>query len=393
MPEHGALLHMASALRALGAEVVQDSPGFWRVSGRGVGALRAPESVLDMGGSGTVARLICGTLAGHDLFATLTGNAALRRRPMRWMTDMLQSCGARFHYPVDAWLPLAIQGAQTATPLEHRLSNRTTMAKSPLLLAGLNAPGWTRITEEAPADEVAARLLRHFGATVTVEQCGDDFTTSVMGHPELRAADLTVPGAPSLAAVLLVAALIVPGSAVTVRGVAMNLRCADLFAILQEMGAHLEITRERLEGGGPVADVTASHTGLRGADMPATRAGSMAHDGPIVAVAAACAAGPTRFAGWLRTEDNTLLSDTLAMLRLNGIRVDNEGDSVVVHGTGAGRPDRIRIEANAAPHVALCRLVLSLASTVPVRVDDAAGIERDFPGVLALLRQIGAPLR
>ena len=390
LPDHGDLLHMASALRALGAEASQEAPGLWRVSGRGIGALREPERVLDVGSSGTVARLVCGALASHDLFAALTGNAALRRRPMRWMTDMLQGCGARFQCPADAWLPLAVQGARNAVPLECGLSTQTVLAKSSLLLAGLNAPGWTRITEAAPACDHAARLLRHFGASVTVEPCGEGCTTGVMGQPELQAVDLMVPGDPSLAAFALVAALIVPGSAVTVRGVATGPRCAGLLATLQEMGAHLEITRERLEGGGPVADVTATYTGLRGADVPAARAGSMAHDHPILAVAAACAAGPTRIAGRLTAEGDTRLSATLAMLRLNGVQVDDEGDGIVVHGSGAAPSGSIQIEAGAASCVALCGLVLSLATTAPVRVDAVAGIEADFPGVLAMLRQIGA---
>ena len=394
LPEHGELLHMASALRALGAEVVQEASGLWRVTGRGIGGLREPESVLDLGNSGTAARLICGTLASHDLFATLTGSAALRRQPMRWMTDMLQSCGARFQSPADGWLPLAIQGARNVMPLEHRLSPRTALAKSPLLLAGLNAPGWTRIIEGAPPCERATHLLRHFGATVMVEQCADDCTTSVMGQPDLRAGDLTVPGDPFLAAFPLVAALIVPGSAVTVRGMAMGPWCAGLFATLQEMGAHLEITRECLEGGGPVADVTASYTGLRGTDVPAARAGSVADNAPILAVAAACAVGRTRMEGraGLRAEDGSLLLATLAMLRLSGVQVDEDSDSFVVHGTGAAPAGGAQIKSDAAPHVALCGLVLSLATTAPARIDNVASIENEFPGILALLRQIGAPL-
>jgi 3-phosphoshikimate 1-carboxyvinyltransferase len=390
LPEHGDVLRMASTLRALGAEIIQAAPGSWRVAGRGVGGLREPASVLDVGNSGIAARLICGALASHDLFATVTGSAALRRRPMRWLTNMLQGCGARFQCPADAWLPLAVQGARSAVPFEHRLSMQTAPGKSALLLAGLNAPGWTRITEPAPTCDHVMRLLRHFGASVTVEPYGDGCTTSVMGQPELQAVDLTVPGDPSLAAFPLVAALIVPDSAVTVRGVAMGPRCAGLFATLRDMGAQLELTRERLESGGPVADVTASYTGLRGTDVRAARAGSMARDYPILAVAAACAAGPTRFAR-LRTEGGSL-SATLAMLRLSGVQVDEERDGFVVHGVGAAPAGGVRVDVGVAPHVALCGLVLSLATAAPVRMDETTEIEEEFPGILALLRQSGAPL-
>ena len=392
LPEHGDVLHMASASRALGAGIIREAPGTWHVTGRGVGGLREPEGVLDVGNSGTAARLISGALASHDLFATVTGSANLRRWPMRWMTDILQDCGARFQCRAGIWLPLAVQGARNAVPIERRLSEQSASAKSALLLAGLNAPGWTRITEETPTCDRAARLLRHFGANVMVDPCGDGCTTSVMGQPELRAADLTVPGNLSLGAVPLVAALIVPGSALTVRGVAMDPQCAGLLAALRRMGARLEVARERLEGGGPMADITASYTGLHGANLPKAWAGGMADNHPILAVAAACAAGTTRMEGRaaLRAGDS-LLSATLAMLRFSGIRVEDVGDGVVVHGTGAVPAGGIRIEAGVAPYVALCGLALSLTTAAPARVN-AAEIEEEFPGILALLRQIGAPL-
>lgn len=383
LPRHGSVQHTASALRALGAEATQETPGNWRVSGRGIGGLREPDDVLDMGGSAVTARLMCGMIASHDLFAVLTGQDTLRRQPMRWMTDLLQDCGARFQCPARGWLPLAIQGARDALPIERHLSMPSASAKSALLLAGLNAPGWTRITEEVPTCDRAAHVLRHFGASVTVEQLDGLCTTSVLGQPELRAADLTVPGDLSLAAYPLVAALIVPGSVVTVCGLPLDPLRTGLFAALRDMGAQMEITRERLEGGWPMADVTARHTGLRGADV---RGVGMVDAHPVLAVAAACAAGPTRMRG-----PAGLLSATAAMLRLAGVRVEDAGDDITVHGTGAAPAGGVRIAPGADPRAALCGLVLGLATAAPVRVDDAGGIETAWPGLLALMRQLGAP--
>lgn len=382
---------MASALRDLGAEIVQDAPDTWRVAGRGVGGLREPGDVLDIGGSAIAAQLLCGVLASHDLFATVTGSASLRRRPMPWMAAMLRDCGARVLCPSAGWLPLAIQGARDALPIERRLSPPSASAKPALLLAGLNAPGWTRIAEAAPTCDQAAQVLRHFGANVMVEPFEDGCITSVLGQPELRAADLAVPGAPSWAAYPLVAALIVPGSVVTVRGVAMGSPRAGLFAVLQEMGAQLEITGERLEAGGLVADVTARHTGLHGTDVPAARATSMADDLPILAVAAACADGPTRIRGHagLRAEGGPL-SAAAAMLRLNDIHVQEEGGDLTVHGRAAPAGG-IRIGPDTAPRIALCGLILGLAAAAPIQVDKAALIDEDVLGLLALLRQVGAP--
>lgn len=388
------VLRTAAAMRALGAEVVQDAPGQWRVAGRGIGGLREPADVLDMGNSGTAARLLCGILASHDLFAVMTGDASLRSRPMRRVTDPLQACGARFQARDGGRLPLAIRGARDALPIEYRLPVASAQVKSALLLAGLNAPGWTRIEEPEPTRDHSERMLRHFGAEVVVEQAGTGRIASVMGQPELRAADVVVPGDPSSAAFPLVAALIVPGSVVTIRGVGLNPLRTGLFATLREMGARLDITNERLEGGEPVGDVTATYTGLRGVDVPPGRAPSMIDEYPVLAVAAACATGPTRMRGLaeLRVKESDRLAATAAMLAANGARVEIEGDDLLVQGGNAAPSGGGRVETHMDHRIAMSALVLGLATDLPVGVDDAAFIDTSFPGFAALMRGLGAAI-
>ncbi len=388
------VLRTAAAMRALGAEMVQDTPGAWRVSGRGIGGLREPADVLDMGNSGTAARLLCGILASHDLFAVMTGDASLRRRPMRRVTHPLQACGARFHGREGGRLPLAIRGARDALPIEYRLPVASAQVKSALLLAGLNAPGWTRIEEPEPTRDHSERMLRHFGAEVLVEQAGNGRIASVKGQPELRAADVVVPGDPSSAAFPLVAALIVPGSVVTVQGVGLNPLRIGLFAALREMGAQLDVANERLEGGEPVGDVTATYSGLRGADVPPERAPSMIDEYPVLAVAAACATGSTRMRGLseLRVKESDRLSATAAMLALNGARVEIEGDDLVVHGGKSPPAGGGRVETHMDHRIAMSALVLGLATSAPVGVDDAAFIDTSFPGFAALMRGLGAAI-
>ncbi len=388
------VLRTAAAMRALGAEVVQDAPGTWRVAGRGIGGLREPADVLYMGNSGTAARLLCGVLASHDLFAVMTGDASLRRRPMRRVTDPLQACGARFQARDGGRLPLAIQGARDALPIEYRLPVASAQVKSALLLAGLNAPGWTRIEEPEPTRDHSERMLRHFGAEVVVEQAGSGRIASVMGQPELRAADVVVPGDPSSAAFPLVAALIVPGSAVTIRGVGLNPLRTGLFATLREMGARLDITNERLEGGEPVGDVTATYTGLRGVDVPPERAPSMIDEYPVLAVAAACATGRTRMRGLaeLRVKESDRLSATAAMLAVNGGRVEIDGDDLIVYGGNARPPGGGLVETHMDHRLAMSALVLGCAAAAPVGVDDAAFIDTSFPGFAALMRGLGADI-
>ncbi len=388
------VLRTAAAMRALGAEVVQDGPGAWRVAGRGIGGLREPADALDMGNSGTAARLLCGILASHDLFAVMTGDASLRRRPMRRVTDPLQACGARFQARHGGRLPLAIQGARDALPIEYRLPVASAQVKSALLLAGLNAPGWTRIEEPEPTRDHSERMLRHFGAEVVVEQAGAGRIASVMGQPELRAADVAVPGDPSSAAFPLVAALIVPGSVVTIKGVGLNPLRTGLFATLREMGARLDIANERLEGGEPVGDVTATYTGLRGVDVPPKRAPSMIDEYPVLAVAAACATGPTRMRGLaeLRVKESDRLSATAAMLAVNGTRVEIDGDDLVVYGSSAAPSGGGLVETHMDHRMAMSALVLGLATAAPVGVDDAAFIDTSFPGFAALMRGLGADI-
>ena len=391
------VLRTAAAMRALGAEVVQDAPGRWRVAGRGIGGLVEPVDVLDMGNSGTAARLLCGVLASHDLFAVMTGDASLRRRPMRRVTDPLAQCGARFDGRDGGRLPLAIRGAKDALPIEYRLPVASAQVKSALLLAGLNAPGWTTIEEPEPTRDHTERMLRHFGADVSVEQSGAGRVIRLLGQPELVAADIMVPGDPSSAAFPLVAALLVPGSRVTVAGVGLNPARIGLFTTLQEMGADLVIGNVRTEGGEPVGDVTVAYGALHGIEVPAGRAPSMIDEYPVLAAAAAVAQGRTRMRGLseLRVKESDRLSATAAMLAANGVRVEIDGDDLVVDGgavPGGPIPGGGVVETHMDHRIAMSALVLGQAAAAPVGVDDSAFIDTSFPGFAALMRGLGASI-
>ena len=215
------VLCTAAAMRALGADV-QQGGGAWRVAGRGVGGLAEPDNVLDMGNSGTAARLLAGMLASHDLYAVMTGDASLRRRPMRRVTEPLALCGARFTTREGGRLPLSVQGAADAMPIHYRLPVASAQVKSAILLAGLNARGQTVVEEPVATRDHSENMLRHFGADVSVLANGAERMIVLQGQPELRARDVVVPGDPSSAAFPLVAALLVPGSVVTALGVGLN---------------------------------------------------------------------------------------------------------------------------------------------------------------------------
>ena len=381
------VLRTAAAMRALGAEVTRDAPGAWRVAGRGIGGLVEPADVLDMGNSGTAARLLAGILASHPLFAVMTGDASLRRRPMRRVIDPLTQCGARFAAREGGRLPLAIEGAREALPLDYTLPVASAQVKSAVLLAGLNAPGITRVVEKAATRDHSENMLRHFGAEVAVAIEGQGRVIELRGQPELRGADVTVPGDPSSAAFPLVAALLVPGSRLTIAGIGLNPLRTGLFATLREMGAGLAVANARTEGGEPVGDLIVTHTTLRGVEVPAERAPSMIDEYPVLAVAAACAAGTTRMRGLheLRVKESDRLAATAALLAANGARVEIAGDDLIVHGTGQPPAGGGLVATHMDHRLAMSALVLGLAAAQPVRVDDASFIETSFPGFVDLI--------
>ena len=388
------VLRTAAAMRALGAEVVRDPDDSWRVAGRGIGGLTEPQDVLDMGNSGTAARLLCGILASHPLFAVMTGDASLRRRPMRRVIDPLAATGARFSAREGGRLPLAVEGARDALPLEYRVPVASAQVKSAVLLAGLNAPGITRVEEPAATRDHSENMLRHFGAAVSVAIEGPGRVIELVGQPELRAADVVVPGDPSSAAFPLVAALLVSGSKVTIAAIGLNPLRTGLLDCLREMGADIVVRNRRIEGGESVGDLDITGSLLLAADIPAERAPSMIDEYPILAVAAACAAGTTRLRGLqeLRVKESDRLAATAALLSVNGVKVEIEGDDMIIHGTGAPPAGGGLVETHMDHRIAMSAIVLGLATGSPVTVDDAGFIDTSFPGFVERMNGLGASI-
>ncbi|MBR0671735.1 3-phosphoshikimate 1-carboxyvinyltransferase [Neoroseomonas soli] len=381
------VLRTAAAMRALGAQVEQVGPGAWRVSGRGVGGLVEPADVLDMGNSGTAARLLLGLLSGHPIFAVMTGDASLRRRPMKRVTEPLAATGAQFWTREGGRLPLAVRGATDPLPIDYVLPVASAQVKSACLLAGLCAPGTTRVVEPEPTRDHTENMLRHFGATVSVEDTAEGRVVRLEGQPELVAAPVQVPGDPSSAAFPIVAALLVPGSRVVVENVGLNLLRTGLFTTLREMGAALRVENERVAGGEPVGDIVAEYTELQGIEVPPGRAPAMIDEYPVLAVAAAAARGVTRMRGLaeLRVKESDRLSATAALLAVNGITAAIEGDDLIVQGTGGAIPGGGTVETHMDHRIAMSALVMGLAAQMPVAVDDAAFIETSFPGFASLM--------
>ena len=388
------VLATAAALNALGAAVTRSANGRWTVDGIGVGALAEPEDLLDLGNSGTAARLLLGVLATHPITAFVTGDASLRRRPMGRVVEPLSRFGARFVSREGGRLPLAVSGAADPIPIVYRLPVPSAQVKSAVLLAGLNTPGATTVIEREPTRDHTERMLRHFGAGVSTEPEEGGLRVTVEGFPEMTAAPIIVPGDPSSAAFPLVAALIVPGSDVTVEGVGINPLRTGLLECLCEMGADIALLNRREEGGEPVADIRARAGTLAGAEIPAERAPRMIDEYPILAVAAACARGRTVMRGLaeLRVKESDRLAAIAAGLAGCGVRVVVDGDDLIIEGDGGPPAAGALIETQLDHRIAMAFLVLGLAAKEPLRIDDAAPIATSFPGFIAMMNRLGAAI-
>jgi 3-phosphoshikimate 1-carboxyvinyltransferase len=387
------VINTAKAMQALGATVARTGEKAWSIHGVGVGGFAAPAAPLDFGNSGTGCRLVMGAVGGCPITATFDGDASLRKRPMQRVLDPLARIGAKAVAVAEGGrLPLTLQGARDAIPIVYEPPVASAQLKSAVLLAGLNAPGETSVIEQEATRDHTERMLAHFGATIRTEPHGaHGRRITLAGQPELSPADVAVPADISSAAFPLVAALIVPGSDVILDGVMTNPLRAGLLTTLHEMGAAIEVIATRNEGGEEVKDLRVRTAALRGVDIPPERAPAMIDEYPILSVAAAFADGVTRMRGLkeLRVKESDRLAATAAMLRVNGVEVEIDGDDLIVHGKGRA-PGGGEVATHMDHRIAMAALVMGLASEKPVRVDDHAVIATSFPGFVELMRGLGA---
>lgn len=389
------VLSTAAAMRAMGATVTRGTDGTWTVDGVGVGGLAEPADVIDMGNAGTGVRLVMGLVATHPITAIFTGDASLRRRPMNRVIAPLSLFGATFMGREGGRLPLAIAGNPTPTPVTYTVPVASAQVKSAVLLAGLNTPGLTTVIEPVATRDHTERMLKGFGADISVDVAADGARTiSLVGQPRLRPCDVTVPADPSSAAFPAVAALLVPGSEILLPEVGTNPLRFGLFETLVEMGADIALLNPREVAGEPVADLRVRASALSGVDVPADRAPRMIDEYPILAVAAACAAGTTRMRGLaeLRVKESNRFDAVLNGLTACGARVEAIGDDILVH--GAGRPPKGggAIAANLDHRIAMAFLVLGAVADEPVAIDDIRSVDTSFPGFVPLMNRLGLNL-
>jgi 3-phosphoshikimate 1-carboxyvinyltransferase len=356
-----------------------------------VGGLEEPAGNLDFGNSGTGVRLMLGVIAGHSMTARLTGDASLSRRPMGRVLKPLERMGLEVLDKGRDTLPLTVRGSADLIPIEYQVPVASAQIKSAVLIAGLNASGETTVIEPAATRDHTERMLSYLGAKVIATKRHGLRAVSVKGDAELGGRAIRVPGDPSSAAFLAAAALIVPGSEVTIEGVLVNPTRIGFYTTLREMGADLSFTGERDDGGEPVADIRVRHAGLKGVRVPPERAPTMIDEYPVLACLAAYADGETRMEGLaeLKVKESDRLAATAAGLAANAVPARVDGDTLIV---GGGK--RVRGGGMVATHldhrIAMAFLTLGLAADRPVTIDDAGMIATSFPQFRSLMEGLGA---
>ncbi len=390
------VINTGRAMQAMGAKIRKEGDT-WIINGTGNGALLAPQAPLDFGNAGTGCRLTMGLVGVYDFASTFIGDASLTSRPMGRVLNPLREMGVQVTAEPGDRLPVTLHGPKTPNPITYRVPMASAQVKSAVLLAGLNTPGITTVIEPVMTRDHTEKMLQGFGANLSVETDGDGVRTiSLEGRGKLTGQVIDVPGDPSSTAFPLVAALLVPGSEITIVNVLMNPTRTGLILTLQEMGADIEILNPRLAGGEDVADLRVRHSQLRGVTVPEDRAPSMIDEYPILAIAAAFAEGTTVMNGLdeLRVKESDRLSAMATGMKLNGVDCDEGEASLVVRGRpdgkGYGNTSGARVKTHLDHRIAMSFLVMGLVSEAPVTVDDSTMIATSFPEFMDLMTGLGA---
>ncbi|QIA20545.1 3-phosphoshikimate 1-carboxyvinyltransferase [Mesorhizobium sp. AA22] len=396
------VMRTGAAMKAMGAHIEKLGTE-WVIRGTGNGALLQPEGPLDFGNAGTGSRLTMGLVGTYDMETTFIGDASLSGRPMGRVLEPLRQMGVQVlkATPGDR-MPITLHGPKHAAPITYRVPMASAQVKSAVLLAGLNTPGVTTVIEPAMTRDHTEKMLKGFGANLSVET--DERGVRhifIEGQGKLTGQTIAVPGDPSSAGFPLVAALIVPGSDITIENVLMNPTRTGLLLTLQEMGARIDILDPRNEGGEDVADLRVRHSELKAVTVPPERAPTMIDEYPVLAVAASFAEGETLMQGLeeLRVKESDRLSAVAEGLKLNGVDCTEGEASLAVRGKPGGKglgrhPNghNTVVQTHLDHRIAMSFLVMGLATEKPVTIDDQAMIATSFPEFMGLMKGLGAEI-
>jgi 3-phosphoshikimate 1-carboxyvinyltransferase len=368
-------LRTITAVQALGAEVTRKGPGHYRIAGGGLRGFSEPGDVIDCGNSGTTARLLAGVLGTQPFWTMLTGDASLRRRPMRRIAEPLRAMGATIVGRADGTLlPLAIRGTGLAKAVQYATPVASAQVKSAILLAGLVADGPVTVTEPAPSRDHSERMLRRFGARVAT----GDRTVRLTPGP-LRATSVSVPGDISSAAFLLVAGAIVGEGLVTLHRVGVNPTRTGVLDVLEAMGARMQ-TSNAADEGEPTASLTVTAGTLKATTIGgALLIPRLIDEIPVLAVAAVAATGVSvvQDARELRVKESDRIAAVARELARMGAVIEERPDGMAI--TGGRRLHGAAVDSGGDHRMAMALTIAALIADGETIVDDVACVATSFP--------------
>ena len=373
-----------NAFRAMGVSIEDNNGSVVKIEGKNLYGLIEPPDVMDMGNSGTSARLLCGLLAGQHFFSVITGDSSLRRRPMKRVAGPLRNMGANIQGRRDGdLLPLAIKGGDLQG-IHHRLPVASAQVKSALLFAGLYASGRTSVEEIPQSRDHTERMLRYFGINLGKE--GNVIT--IESGQKLTARDIYVPGDISSAAFFMVGASILSGSDVVVRDVGLNPTRTGIIDVLKKMGAAIEIVDLRDSEGEPVGDVRIVSAPLKGTVISGEIIPRLVDELPVICVAAAVAEGETliKDAAELRVKESDRIAVMAECLVSMGVDVETFDDGMRI--TGSRRLKGTVCNSHGDHRIAMSMAIAGLVADGGVTIEDTECIKTSFPRFEEILHQI-----
>jgi 3-phosphoshikimate 1-carboxyvinyltransferase len=356
-----------------------------RITGAGLHGLQRSRRDLDAGNSGTTMRMLTGILAGQEFDSTLTGDASLRRRPMRRVIDPLTQMGAEIHSGHNGVAPLKIHGRKLAG-IDYTLPVPSAQVKSAILMAGLFAEGDTEVTELVRTRDHTELALEEFGIKVG----RFERTLRVTGGAELRPRDLTVPGDLSSGVFFLAAALILPESSLVLHDVGLNPTRTAVLDLLAGWGVPISLLSVRESGGELIGDVAIRHSPVEGGEIAGDEVAQLIDELPMLA-----ALGPftekgieIRDAKELRVKESDRIAVVAENLRRLGAEVEERPDGLRVGGRSAGKLHGAEIETHGDHRIAMAFAVAALGAEGPSKILDAGCADVSFPGFFEVLEKI-----
>ncbi len=388
------VLATLNALQKLGIKIVKTN-NVWKVFGNGLGVISGQHQILDLGNSGTGARLLMGLVAGSDLKATFTGDKSLSHRPMGRIIEPLLETGAEINSEKNT-LPLTIFGSKIPLPITYYSKISSAQVKSAVLIAGLTSTGITTFYEPIQSRDHTERMLNFMGAKIKSEKTTDKgWKVSLEGLPNLRNSEFEVPNDPSSAAFPIVSALILPKSDLTIKNVCINKLRTGFIKTLVEMGGNIKAINKRDLCGDNVADLKIKSSDLHGINIPSERAPTMIDEYPIISVAACFAKGKTIMNGIkdLRNKETDRIKEVVENLNRLKIKTESSDDKMSIQGIESNSIDGgIEIDSKLDHRIAMSFLCLGLLSKKPITVKNAETINSSFPKFCSSMRNIGAKI-